>query len=66
MINASKDRQRALIDLQLFRSRVFSASAVTQFTTNGLSFAGQMLIPIYLTRAVSESPSVGGWLMGCG
>jgi MFS family permease len=60
---ASKDRQRALIDLQLFRSKVFSASAVTQFTTNGLSFAGQMLIPVYLIRAVGESPSVTGWLM---
>jgi len=63
VFKASKDRQRALIDLQLFRSRVFSASAVTQFTTNGLSFAGLMLIPIYLTRAASESPSVAGWLM---
>jgi hypothetical protein len=63
VFKASKDRQRALIDLQLFRSRVFSASAVTQFTTNGLSFAGQMLIPIYLTRAASESPGVAGWLM---
>jgi hypothetical protein len=63
VFKASKDRQGALIDLQLFRSRVFSASAVTQFTTNGLSFAGQMLIPIYLTRAASESPSVAGWLM---
>jgi EmrB/QacA subfamily drug resistance transporter len=61
--NASKDRQRTLIDLQLFRSKVFSASAATQFTTNGLSFAGQMLIPVYLTRAVGESPSVTGWLM---
>jgi hypothetical protein len=54
VFKASKDRQRALIDLQLFRSRVFSASAITQFTTNGLSFVGQMLIPIYLTRAASE------------
>ena len=63
VFKASKDRQRALIDLQLFRSRVFFASAVTQFTTNGLSFAGQMLIPIYLTRAASESPGVAGWLM---
>jgi len=63
VFKASKDRERALIDLQLFRSRVFSASAVTQFTANGLSFAGQMLIPIYLIRAASESPSVAGWLM---
>jgi EmrB/QacA subfamily drug resistance transporter len=60
---AWKDRERALIDLQLFRSRVFSASAVTQFATNGLSFAGQMLIPVYLIRAVDQSPSATGWLM---
>jgi EmrB/QacA subfamily drug resistance transporter len=61
--NASKDRERALIDLQLFRSRIFSASAVTQFTTNGLAFAGQMLIPVYLIRAMGQSPSATGWLM---
>lgn len=56
-------RERALIDLQLFRSRSFSASALTQFTVNGLSFAGQMLIPAYLIRAAGQSPSTTGWLM---
>jgi EmrB/QacA subfamily drug resistance transporter len=60
---ASKDRERALIDLQLFRGRIFSASAITQFMTNGLAFAGQMLIPVYLVRALGESPSATGWLM---
>ena len=60
---ALKDGPRALIDLQLFRGGVFSASALTQFTVNGLSFAGQMLIPIYLILAVGKSPSATGWLM---
>ena len=60
---ALKDGPRALIDLQLFRGEVFSASALTQFTVNGLSFAGQMLIPIYLILAVGKSPSATGWLM---
>jgi EmrB/QacA subfamily drug resistance transporter len=60
---ASKKRKQALIDLQHFRTRVFSASAVTQFTTNGLLVAGQMLIPVYLVRAAGESPSNIGWLM---
>lgn len=55
--------QRALIDLQLFRGRVFSVSSVTQFTTNGLAFAGQMLIPVYLIRGAGQSPSATGWLM---
>jgi EmrB/QacA subfamily drug resistance transporter len=63
VFKALKDRERALIDLQLFGGRIFSASAVTQFTANGLSFAGQMLIPIYLIRAAGESPSAAGWLM---
>jgi EmrB/QacA subfamily drug resistance transporter len=60
---ALKEGPRALVDLALFRGKVFSASALTQFTTNGLSFAGQMLIPIYLMRAAGESPSDTGWLM---
>jgi MFS family permease len=60
---AWKEGPRAVIDVQLFRSRVFSASAVTQFTTNGLSFAGQMLIPVYLIRAAGKSSSATGWLL---
>jgi EmrB/QacA subfamily drug resistance transporter len=63
VFKALQDRERALIDLQLFGGSVFTASAVTQFTANGLSFAGQMLIPVYLIRAGGESPSAAGWLM---
>jgi EmrB/QacA subfamily drug resistance transporter len=60
---ALKEGSKALIDLELFRSKVFSASALTQFTVNGLAFAGQMLIPVYLIRAAGMSPSATGWLM---
>jgi EmrB/QacA subfamily drug resistance transporter len=60
---AWREREHPLIDLQLFRTRVFSASAVTQFTTNGLLVAGQMLIPVYLIRAAGKSPGSIGWLM---
>ena len=63
VFKALKDRERALIDLQLFGGRAFSASAVTQFASNGLAFAGQMLIPIYLIQAAGESPSAAGWFM---
>src|ERR1700741_176823 len=63
VFKALKDGEGALIDLQLFSGRVFSASAATQFAANGLSFSGQMLIPIYLIRAAGESPSIAGWLM---
>lgn len=54
---------RALVDLQLFRSRIFSASVGTQFLSNGIAFAGQMMIPIYLIRMCGRSPSATGWLM---
>jgi EmrB/QacA subfamily drug resistance transporter len=60
---AIREGDRALIDLRLFKSRTFSASATTQFMSNGISFAGQMLIPIYLIRACGQSPSATGWLL---
>jgi EmrB/QacA subfamily drug resistance transporter len=58
-----KKAERALIDLELFRSRTFSVSSITQFMTNGLAFAGQMLIPVYLMRGAGQSPGATGWLM---
>jgi MFS family permease len=54
---------KALIDLKLFKNKTFSASAITQFMSNGISFAGQMLIPIYLIRAAGQTPSTTGWLL---
>lgn len=60
---AVRKGDRALIDLQLFKSKTFSASAGTQFMSNGISLAGQMLIPIYLIRACGKSPSATGWLL---
>ena len=60
---AIRKGDKALIDLQLFRGKTFSASTTTQFMSNGISFAGQMLIPIYLIRACGQSPSATGWLL---
>jgi MFS family permease len=60
---AMRKGDRALIDLRLFKSKTFSASTITQFMSNGISFAGQMLIPIYLIRACGQSPSATGWLL---
>ena len=51
------------LDATVVNVSLSSLAAELHITTNGLSFAGQMLIPIYLTRAASESPSVAGWLM---
>src|ERR1700733_15339936 len=54
---------RALIDLRLFKGKTFVDSTVTQFMSNGISFAGQMLIPIYMSSACGRSPSATGWLL---
>ncbi|WP_321818951.1 MULTISPECIES: DHA2 family efflux MFS transporter permease subunit [unclassified Burkholderia] len=55
--------ERALIDLALFRSRVFGAAAATQFLSNGAIYAGQMLIPVFLIEACGRSPGEMGWLL---
>jgi predicted MFS family arabinose efflux permease len=60
---AIRKGDKALIDLQLFKRKTFSASATAQFMSNGISFAGQLLIPIYLFRACGQSPSATGWLL---
>src|ERR1700727_2489177 len=60
---AIRKGRRALIDLQLFQGKTFAASTFTQFMSNGVSFAGQMLIPIYLIHACGRSPSATGWLL---
>lgn len=60
---ATRKKEKAIIDLQLFTGKVFSAAAVTQFMQNGISFAGQMLIPIFLIRACGRSPSETGLLL---
>jgi MFS family permease len=60
---AIRKGDKALIDLQLFKRKTFSAAATAQFMSNGISFAGQMLIPIYLIRACGKSPSATGWLL---
>ena len=60
---AKRKGDRALIDLRLFKGKVFSASVITQFLSNGQLFAGQMLIPVYLIQACGRSPGEMGWLL---
>jgi EmrB/QacA subfamily drug resistance transporter len=60
---AVRKGDRSLIDLRLFKGKVFSAAVVTQFMSNGIAFAGQMLIPIFLIRACGRSPSATGLLL---
>jgi EmrB/QacA subfamily drug resistance transporter len=60
---AARKRDRALIDLRLFKGKVFSASATTQFLSNGALFAGQMLIPLFLIQACGRAPGDMGWML---
>ncbi len=60
---ARRKGDAALIDLRLFRGKVFSTAAVTQFLSNGGMFAGQMLIPAFLIRACGRTPGEMGWML---
>lgn len=54
---------RALIDLNQFRNKVFTVASVSQFLSNGVTFAGQMLIPLFLIEACHQSPAMMGWML---
>jgi len=54
---------RALIDLSQFHNRTFAVAAVVQFLSNGVMFAGQMVIPLFLIEACGRSPAAMGWLL---
>jgi EmrB/QacA subfamily drug resistance transporter len=60
---ATKKQEKAIIDLRLFKDKIFSAAVMTQFMAHGISFAGQMLIPIFLMRVTGRSPSETGLLL---
>jgi EmrB/QacA subfamily drug resistance transporter len=60
---ATRKKDDAIIDLRLFKDDTFSAAAGTQFLSQGVSFAGQMLVPVFLIRAGGLSPSEAGWLL---
>ncbi|MEH2563583.1 DHA2 family efflux MFS transporter permease subunit [Bradyrhizobium sp. AZCC 2289] len=61
--SARRKGDRSLIDLRLFSIKVFLTSSITQFLSNGVLFAGQMLVPIYLIQVCGRSPSEMAWLM---
>lgn len=60
---ARRKGDAALIDLRLLKDKAVSASVASMFMVNGVSFAGQFLIPIWLARACGQSPSRIGWLL---
>lgn len=60
---ARRKKDDAIVDLRLFKDQIFSAAVTVQFLSQGVSFAGQMLVPVFLTRAGGLSPSESGALL---
>jgi EmrB/QacA subfamily drug resistance transporter len=59
-------RQRgsaALIDLELFRNRTFTAAVLMMFWFNGMIFAGNFLLPLFLITGCGLTPQMTGWLL---
>jgi EmrB/QacA subfamily drug resistance transporter len=61
--HAVRKKEAALIDVWLFKNRLFSTAAATQFLSNGLMFAGQVLVPLYLINGCGISPIRTGGLL---
>jgi EmrB/QacA subfamily drug resistance transporter len=54
---------RALIDIELFKNPAFSIAAVTQFLSNGIMYAGQFLVPLYLINECGLNGTQVGWVL---
>ena len=53
----------ALIDLRLFKGRVFRAAAATQFLSNAINFGGQLLMPLFFLNVRDASPGLTGLML---
>jgi EmrB/QacA subfamily drug resistance transporter len=53
----------ALIDLRLFRGKVFRAAAATQFLSNAINFGGQLLMPLFFLNVRHASPGLTGLML---
>jgi len=60
---AIRKKSAALIDLRLFHNRIFSTATTTQFLSNGATYAGQMLVPLYLITGCGFSAAKAGWML---
>ncbi len=63
VMHARRKQAAALIDLAIFRIRVFAIGARTQFLSNGVAYAGQLLVPLYLINSAHLSPASAGWMI---
>ncbi len=53
----------SLIDLRLFKGRIFRAAAATQFLSNAINFGGQLLLPLWFLKVRAESPGNTGLML---
>lgn len=61
--HAARKKDKALIDIELFRIRAFSYAIATQFLGNGIIYGGQFLIPLYLTLGCRLGAPQAGWIL---
>jgi len=60
---ARRKKEKALIDVELFKIRIFSVATATQFFSNGTIYCGQFLVPLYLISGAKLTPSDAGWVL---
>lgn len=58
-----KGKGAGLLDLGLFRIRIFSTAAVTQFLANAITQGGQMLLSLYVLTIMALPPASAGLLL---
>jgi len=63
ILHALRQGETALVDLRLFAIPVFAAATRTQFLSNGATFAGQLLVPLFLISGCALAPTQAGWLL---
>lgn len=63
LVYARGRKEKALIDIELFKIRTFSAATTTQFLAYGIIYAGQFLIPYYLISGAGLSATQAGWML---
>jgi EmrB/QacA subfamily drug resistance transporter len=61
--HARRTGKNALIDIELFSIRNFSVATTTQFLGNGIMYAGQFLIPLYLVTGCGLNATQAGWIL---
>lgn len=63
IFHAKRTTTEALIDLELFKNRTFATATITQFIANGVMYAGQFLIPLYLSLGCGMTPEKIGRML---